>query len=305
MNRNYRFPSLLVFILTLLLLQACDGMTVTPDPIQAGMVLASPAQSDLYCEACAQATLAVAMTQDRKNADALAAATAEIERANAQSTLNSANATLSAALTQEQENSNILAARIAATSQIERANAQATLNSAGSTQIAAMTQDQYDLQLAQAAGTQTAMAIMTLQKESDLAASTQTAIADGIATQAQAAVATSQWYDDQARKRDEERQAPIAFLWMWCFPVFLVLFAGLILWGLWRWIRPGKPVPPMLDKPEPLHQHDNSLPRIETDIVDDPYQLMEPDDRVDEWMEEVKRKLHASDNEDEHDNSAL
>jgi hypothetical protein len=245
------------------------------------------------------------MTQEKNNADALAAATAEIERAHAQSTLNSANATLSGALTQEQENSNILAAQIAATSQIERANAQATLNSAGSTQIAAMTQDQYDLQLAQAAGTQTALAMMTQQKENNLAASTQTAIADGIATQTQAAAATSQWYEDQVRKRDEQRQGPIAFLWMWCFPAFLVLFACLILWGLWRWIRTEKAVQPVLDNPEPLHHHDNSLPRIETDIVDSPYQLMEPDDQVDDWMDEVKRKLLGSDNEDKHDNTAL
>ena len=98
-------------------------------------------QASVPCEACAQATLAAALTQEKNNADNQAAATAEIVRANAQATLNSANATLSAAQTQDQNNANVIAAQIAATAEIVRANAQATLNSAGSTQSAALTQD--------------------------------------------------------------------------------------------------------------------------------------------------------------------
>ena len=98
-------------------------------------------QTSELCEACDQATLAAALTQDKNNADNQAAATAEIVRANAQATLNSANATLNAAQTQEQSDANIIAAQIAATAEMERANAQATLNSAGSTQNAALTQD--------------------------------------------------------------------------------------------------------------------------------------------------------------------
>lgn len=72
-------------------------MTVTPSPLGQEMLLATPAQTDVPCESCAQATLAVAMTQEKNSADNQVAATAEIERANAQATLNSANATLSAA----------------------------------------------------------------------------------------------------------------------------------------------------------------------------------------------------------------
>ncbi len=85
------------------------------------------------CASCAQATLAVILTQEEGNADFQAAATAEILHANAQATMNSANATLGAAQTQEQNNANIIAAQIAATAEIVRANAQATLNSSQTT----------------------------------------------------------------------------------------------------------------------------------------------------------------------------
>ena len=88
-----------------------------------------------------------------------------------------------------------------------------------------------------AVGTQTAEAVIAQQNKNDLAASTQTAIANNIATQTQVAVATSQWYADQERQREEQRQGPIAFLWMWCLPMFIVLFAGLLLWGFWRWLK--------------------------------------------------------------------
>ena len=150
------------------------------------LLIATSAQISAPCEACAQATLAAALTQQKNNADNQAAATAEIVRANAQATLNSANATLSAALTQDQNNANVIAAQIAATAEIVRANAQATLNSAGSTQIAALTQAQYNLQVTKwQLATQGAEAMMTQQNKNDLAASTQTAIANNIATQTQ------------------------------------------------------------------------------------------------------------------------
>lgn len=219
----------------------------------------------------AQATLAAALTQEKYNADNQAAATAEIMRANAQATLNSANA-------------------------------QATLVAAGSTQSAALTQDairqtqaQYDLQVTEAA------------------ASTQTAVANHIATQAQSAVATSQWYTDQSRQRQEQRQGPIAFLWMWCLPIFIVLLAGLVLWGFWRWLKIQQANQRILENPVDKlqapaaevihHQHDDSLPYLESDIVDSRYQLTKPDDRVRRWLDEVKRKLLSSDKKDEDDNT--
>ena len=158
-------------------------------------------------------------------------------RANAQATLNSANATLSAAQTQDQNNANVIAAQIAATAEIERANAQATLNSAGSTQSVALTQDAIrQTQMADLATTN-AQALVLQQNKNELAAGTQTAIANNIATQTQAAAATSQWYTDQDRQREEQRQGPIAFLWIWCLPIFIVILAGLVLWGFWRWLR--------------------------------------------------------------------
>ena len=127
-------------------------LTVTPSALEKEMLLATPALADAPCEACDQATLAAALTQQKNSADNQAAATAEIVRANAQATVNSANATLSAALTQEQNNANFIAAQIAATAEIARANAQATVNSAGSTQIAALTQSQYNLQVTHGGG---------------------------------------------------------------------------------------------------------------------------------------------------------
>ena len=192
-------------------------------------------QANGPCETCARATLAAAQTQEKNTADKQAAATADIVRANAQATLNSANATLSAAQVQDQNTASAIAAQIA----IVRANAQATLNSAGSTQSAALAQDAIrQTQMADQATTD-AEAVVIQQNKNDLAASTQTAVANNIATQTQVAAATSQWYADQSRQREEQRQkqGPFAFVWMWCLPIFVVLFAGLCLWGFWRWMK--------------------------------------------------------------------
>jgi len=51
------------------------------------------------------------------------------------------------------------------------------------------------------------------------------------------------------------------------------------------------------------HRHDDSLPYIESDIIDARYQPMKPDDQVHEWLEEVKDKLSRRDKEDEDDNT--
>jgi len=212
-------------------------------------------------------------------------------------------------MTQQQNNANVIAAQIEATAQIVRANAQATLDSAGSTQVAALTQSQYNLQVTQAAGTQAAEAIITQQNKNDLAASTQTAIANNIATQTQVAVATSQWYTDQDRQRKEQRQAPIAFLWMWCLPIFIVLFAVLLLWGFWHWLKIQQANQRILENPvEKLpaltaevrrHRYDDELPYLDSDVADG-YQVTKPDDQVEQWLDEVKDKLLSSD-EDEKD----
>lgn len=254
------------------------------------------------------ATLAAALTQEKNNADNQAAATAEIVRANAQATLNSANATLSAAQTQDQNSANLIAAQVAATAEIERAKAQATLNSAGSTQSAALTQDAIrQTQMADLATTR-AEAMVIQQNKDELAASTQTAVANNIATQTQAAAATSQWYADQSRTREEQRQGPIAFLWMWCLPVFIVLLAGLVLWGFWRWLRIQQTNQRILEKPveklqapttEVVHHHNDALPYIESEVIDRGYQVTKPDDQVRKWLDEVKDQLQSSDEKDE------
>jgi hypothetical protein len=292
----------------ILILSAC--FTPTPSP---ELLAAQEAQTNIPCEACAQATLMVAQTQDKNNTDNQAAATAEVGRMNAQATLNSANATLGAAQTQDQNNANIVAAQIAATAEIVRANAQATLISAESTQSAALTADAIrQTQMADMATTG-AQVILNQQNSDNLAAATQTAVANNIATQTQIAVATSQWYLDRSRQRQEQRQGPIAFLWMWCLPMSILLLGGLILWRVWRWLNIQQANQPFLEKPAdrlpPLtaevidHQPDNAQPSIESDVVDGFDQPATSDDQVSGWMDEVKRDLRRSDEKDENDNA--
>jgi hypothetical protein len=311
-GRNLHILAIYGFLSGMLFLSAC--LTVTETPSGAQLLLDAAAQTaGASCETCAQATLAAAQTQDKNNVDNQAAATAEIVRANAQSTLNSANATLSAAQTQDQNNANIVAAQIAGTAEIVRANAQATINSAGSTQSAAFTQDAIrQTQMADLATTG-AQSILNQQNSDKLAAGTQTAIANTIATQTQVAAVTSQWYVDQSRQREEQRQGPIAFLWMWCLPMFILLMGALALWGFWRWLRIQQSNQQILERPvERLpaqvvdvlpHEHEDPRTNIESDVVDDSHPLEESDDQVRGWMDEVKRKLRGSDRKDEHDNA--
>lgn len=304
MRRNLRIAIIYSSLLILLILSGCITPLATQSTEENSLI--APAQKSVSCEACDQSTLAAALAQEKLNSDIQAAATAEIVRANAQATLNSANATLSVVQTQDQYNANA----IAATAEIVRANAQATLNSAGATQDAALTQDAIRQTQAADLATTDAQSLMIQQNKDDLAAGTQTAISDNIATQTQAAAATSQWYVDQERQRKEQRQGPIAFLWMWCLPMVFLLFAGLVLWGYGRRLRiqqdnqrileaPIERLPPTIEIVP--HQHDDSLPHIESDIIDDGHRPMKPDDQVRGWLEEVKRTLLSRDKEDEDD----
>jgi hypothetical protein len=310
LRRDLRIVVIYGTVSVLLILSAC--ITLTETPSQAEILLVTPAQLvGVPCETCAQATLAVALTQEKNSADNQAAATAEIVRANAQATLNSVNSTLSAAQTQDQNNANAIAAQIAATAEIVRANAQATINSAGATQSVALTQDAIrQTQMADLATTG-AQSLLIQHNKDNLAASTQTAIANNIATQTQVAVATSQWYADQDRFRAEQRQGPITFLWTLCLPIFIVIFAGLVLWGFWRWLRIQQNNQRILVNPEQLQapvvqvievQPDNSVPYIESDVLDNSYHTA-PDNQMRHWLDEVKRKLRSSDKKDEDDNS--
>lgn len=297
MRPNLRSIAVCGTLSMLLLLSACFTLTETPSAPQ--LLLATPVQID-----------AVALIQQKNDADHQAAAAAEIVRANAQATFNSANATLSAVQTQQQSDANVIAAQIAATAEMARANAQATLNSAGSTQSAALTQDTIrQTQMADLATTG-AQAVANQQYKDDLAASTQTAVANHISTQAQVAAATSQQY---ALQREEQRREPITFLWMWCLPAFLVLFAGLILWGIWRRLTIQQANQRILEKPTnrlpvlpvevPHHHHVGSSPYLDSDIADDGYQVTNPDDQVEKWLDEVKDKLLDRDEKDKDDNA--
>jgi hypothetical protein len=220
---------------------------------------------------------------------------------------------LSGAQTQEQNNADVVAAQLAATAEIVRADALATLNSAGSTQYAALTQDAIrQTQMADLATTG-ALAVVNQQYQNQFAAGTQTAVSNNIATQTQAGAATSQWYSDQARLREEQRQGPIAFLWTWCLPIFLVLFAGLVVWGFWRWSKIQQANQLLLDNSagrlqtpaEVLpHHHHESLPYPESDVVDAVDQFTKPDDhQTGRWLDEVKRKLLRGNKDDEFDDT--
>jgi hypothetical protein len=305
---NLRLATTFVILLGMLILSACVTPTASPE------LLAAQAQTNAPCEACAQATLMVALTQSKNDLDNQAAATAEVGRMNAQATLDSANATLGAAQTQDQNSANIVAAQIAATAEIVRANAQATVISAGSTQSAALTADAIrQTQMADLATTGAQVAV-NQQNSDKLAAGTQTAVADNISTQTQVALATSQWYLDRSRQRDEQRQGPIAFLWMWCLPMFILLLGGLILWGVWRWLRIQQYNQRILEQPvgrSPVlpakvidHERDDAQPYMESDVADDADPLTNSDDQVRGWLDEVKRNLRQSDEKDENDDAA-
>jgi hypothetical protein len=311
MRRNIYIKDIWIVALMLFVLFACSSQSGVPSVDN--LLVATPVQAIGSCEACAQATLASALTQEKNNTDTQAAGAAKVVRANAQATFDSANTTLSAVQTQDQNKTNALAAQIAATAEIVRANAQATLNSAGITQNAALTQDVIRQTQAADRATTDAQSLLLQQSKDEFAVGTQTAIANNIATQTQAAAATSQWYADRDRQRQEQRQGPIAFLWVWCFPIFILLLAGLVLWGFWRWLRIQQSnqrilVSPIDQIPAHVsevvdHHHNDSLPYLDIDVADNGYQVTTPDDQVHRWLDEVKDTLRDNDKKDE-DNDA-
>jgi len=309
-RRIVKLNTIVEVLLSVLIVAGCSTLpTLTPSSPDS--FLDTSLATAVPCEACAEATLAFALTQGKINENNQAASTAEIVRANAQATLNSANTTLSAAQTQDQTNADIVAAQIAGTAQIVFANAQATLNSAASTQYAAFTQDAIRQTQVVEQATAGAQALVNQQYLDSLAAGTQTAISDAISTQTQAGEATAQFYADQQRQREEDRQGPIGFLWTWCLPMFIVILGGLILWGVWRWLMSQRADPVLIENPAerlqaptlelPHHHHDEPHDLyIATDTV--PTRRAESDDQVGRWLDEVKRNLAAGDRKDEDDN---
>ena len=284
MRRNLHIAVICVLVLGLVLLTlaSCITQPETPPVTYIFMPLNTPV-----------------VINSQATADNQAVSTAEIVRANAQATLNSANATLSAAEAQQQNSADVVAAQNAAAAAIVRANAQATLSSASSTQSAALTQDairqtqaQYDRQAFEAA------------------ASTQTAVANTIATQTQSALATEQWYTNQSRQRQEQGKSLFASVWIWCLPIFIMLLAVLALWGFWRWLKihqdsqldAGQPVEKLPSPVEPGNPQERFLPP-ESDIIDGEYRTTEPDEQMHGWLDEIKHKLlkREKDNDDNPD----
>jgi hypothetical protein len=318
MTHKLSFLAILAPLLALLTLAACGAAAGTPS-VSSNQALLLPMDTPTIgfdCPGCAQATLSALQTQEKSSFDSQAAATAEIMRANAQATLNSVNATVGAAQTQEKNNVNVVAAQVAATAAIVSANAQATLVAAGSTQSAALTQDairqtqvQYSQQVTASVATQDAIATVTQQNNNFLAGSTQTVVANLIATQTQSAVATSQWYADLVRQRDEQRQAPLTFLWLWCPPLFIIAIALICVLFFWRWMKmrenqqmidmqPDQPRVGTGATPPIIIEHE---PRRIIDVANHQYQPTKPTDHVRRWLDEAKRKL-ITDKKDEDDN---
>jgi hypothetical protein len=304
MQRNLSTLVIIGLILVLSAMASCGTSSETPSEASVGMLLPMASDTNLpsFCTGCAQATLAALQTQEKNGADAQAAATAEIMRANAQATLDAVSSTLSAAQTQEQNKANIITAQLAATAAIVSANAQATLNSARATQNAALTQDairqtqvQISLQVTAAFATQNAIATLAQQNLIFIADSTQTAVADHIATQTQSAIATNQWYTKQARQRNDQLLNQLSFLWMICLPLILIIIAIILFIFFWRWMK-IRETQQLIDLNQEILQSnrpfiiDHELP---TNKFVEKYlnPTSNPTDHVDRWMEEVKNTL--------------
>ena len=291
----------------------------------------------LPCEACAQAALAAALTQEKINLSALqaqATATADILRSHTLATSNAAASTQGVALTQEKVNANALQAQAAATAEILRAHTLATSNAVAATQSAAQTQEKLDANVLQAqvaatAGMLRANALAT----SNAAVATQSAaqteavlqqfrlqLTSGAATQqriaqmvAGTATAIAGVAALQAQSDVAQRQEASALLWV--APIFILVAVVLSLWGLSRWLAQrrsgGQPEAPVaMGNPPPMVMNNlppmiisalpppDELPQPGGEVVPGRYQLTKPDSRqVRGWLEEVKHKLLSQRNE--------
>ena len=308
MKRKTQFLAISILFVSVLSLAACGAQPealATPDvgPVVQGTPLIVGDEPNL----------AGTQTQAQIDLDSQAAATAQIVRDDAQATLNSANATLGAVRTQDQNNANAAAAQLAATAQIERAAARATVNSAAATQSAAQTVDAIRQTQGADRATSDAAVVIDQQNRDQLAAGTETAVANQVATQTQAALATTQWYSDQARQADAQRQGPITFLWIVCLPVFLILLAGVLLWACWRWFKMkrdnersfGRTAEPLPPPPAEIidHRQDASVLYLERKALDAQDPPAGPNDQMQGWLDEVKGQILSDEKKDEDDQS--
>lgn len=271
-----------------LILASCATRNSTPVAFtsdeRAQLALQTPTEDFGNCTTCADATLAALQTEEQDQVNANAASAAEIMRANAQTTLDSAISTLRAAQTQEQNNADIIAAQAAATAAIIRAEALATLDAAESTQGAAQTQDAIQQ-------TQAVAATVKQESKDALAAGTQTASANLVSTQTRAAAATSQWYTDQDRIRSEQWQTPLTLLWFCCLPLLIIsiAIAGFLAFSRWAKIQEAQ---------QQIDVRSASRATAEAKPNNSLYPLSKTQDHVRQWLEEVKSKLLTNKKDD-------
>src|SRR3990172_3809926 len=317
MKRYLLFGGILALV-ALLAWTASKAPGVSPSAPTSARLSPTPAEtlvSTLPCEACAQATLAAALTQEKINLSALqaqATATADILRSHTLATSNAAASTQGVALTQEKVNANALQAQAAATADILRAHTLATSNAVAATQSAAQTQEKLDANVLQAqvaatAGMLRANALAT----SNAAVATQSAaqteavlqqfrlqLTSGAATQNGSAAAAQQRIDKmvsgtataiagiaalQAQSNVAQRQEPSALLRMWVAPIFIAVVAVLSLWGLSRWLAQrrsgGQPEAPVaMGNPPPMVM--NNPPPMIISTLPPPDELPQPGGEV-------------------------
>jgi hypothetical protein len=215
------------------------------------------------CEACAQATLGAALTQEKVNLsaqEAQATATADILRSQALATSNAAAATQGVALTQAKVSANALQAQAAATADILRAHTLATSNAAAATQSAAQTEDRLNANALQAQVAATAdMVQANTVATSNAAAAARSAaqteavlqqLTSGAATQNASVTAAQQRMDQvvsgtatalavaalQTQSSVTQRPEPGTSLWTWVAPILIAVAAVSSLWGISRWL---------------------------------------------------------------------
>ncbi len=276
-----------------LILSACYPISETSSGVNGSVVLL--VEPEIPCQACDLETAAAAMVIEQNDLDQQALATAKIVGGYAQATLNSVNATLSAAQAQKENDASIIAAEIAATAEVAQANAKATLVSAGSTQSAALTQDSieqtrvlYNQQISADLATEDAAVMLTQQYYSFL-------MANQNATETQSAVETLQSNAIETNQLEEQRQGTLSFLWKLWLTVFLLLFAGLGLWGFWRWLEMRSEA----IENDPQVSASRYLNRGRPDRR---FRVTKPDySQVSRWINEVKKALLNSGRKDRND----
>ncbi len=96
-----------------------------------------------------------------------------------------------------------------------------------------------------------------------------------------------------------------------CPLVFFITLAVLLFWWFRRWLSIQQSKQRILEKtmerlPEPVaevrrHRHDDPIPYIEGNVLNDGYQVTTPEDKVPQWLDEVKDELSNNDEKEKDD----